>query len=993
MNVQRSTPPEETANQVPQDAKQTADIPVEELFLLHLRYREAQMVESGGNNPILLDNPGDCWVVYTGWADLFAVSVENGRIAGTRTHLFRAEAGQAIFGVDHTSEQQVGLLLVGGKQTRLLRLSTNRLYQLSKDEEFRQPVTTLLDNWIRQLSTCLLLDLLPKDCRRLEASPSMHIREASNICARRGVLWVKHNYGHSRFIGSDQLPLLNGKVRWPLSERAWIRTVEDSQIDLIDTPTFLSQTIPWPHLADFHQYMLYNIAQGIKKTQQQESDWLKARQELDQLIVKEALLDLARPFVTPTAPATTRPKEGEQLLQACTIIGQQLGIDIVSPPKRAQQGAALSLDNIARASSFQTRQVILKGDWWQQNNGPLLGFWEANGLPIVLRPEKRGYYLYDPGTRSSQKVTAETAEQLKPFAHMFYRSLPNKPVSAWELIKFGLAGDTGDLRLILFAGLVIGLLGMLVPITTGVIFDTIIPQGDRLPLMQLGFSLLVIVLAIGMFQIVQNLAVLRLQERMGADLEAAVWQRVLSLPASFFRNYTSGDLGNRVMGIRRIQQNLSGTVVNALLAGIFSIFSFFLLFYYHRTLAWTATGLVIISVTAMMVAGHGQMLYFRQLVYLQGKITGIVLQTIEGIAKFRAAGAEGRAFATWAVEFSQAKQVSYRARDVSNNLQTFNAGYQVMTAMVIFTVVILSGREALTIGQFLAFNTAFVQFMLAVTTLSGAFLTFLNIIPMYERARPVLQAIPEVDQFKEHPGELTGAIEIANVSFSYKQDSPLVLKNISLEIRPGEYVALVGSSGSGKSTLLRLLLGFEKPLSGSVYYDGQDLNSLDVREVRRQMGVVLQNSKVIAGDMFTNIVGSLPLTVQSAWRAAEMAGLADDIRKMPMGMHTILSNGGGTLSGGQRQRLLIARAIVNRPRILFFDEATSALDNHTQAVVSRSLEDLQATRVVIAHRLSTIKGADKIFVLQNGRVVQQGTYDELINVEGLFADLAKRQMA
>jgi NHLM bacteriocin system ABC transporter ATP-binding protein len=395
----------------------------------------------------------------------------------------------------------------------------------------------------------------------------------------------------------------------------------------------------------------------------------------------------------------------------------------------------------------------------------------------------------------------------------------------------------------------------------------------------------------------------------------------------------------------------------------------------------------------MIFAGRRQMTYYRRLVYLQGKISGIVLQAIEGTAKFRAAAAEGRAFATWAAEFSQAKRVSYQARDISNNLQTFNAGYQVITTMAIFAVVILSGREGLTIGQFLAFNTAFIQFMMAVMTLSGAFLTVLNIIPMYERARPVLQAVPEVDELKEHPGELVGGIEIANVSFCYDEDGPVILKDVSLEIHPGEYVALVGSSGSGKSTLFRLLLGFEHPLSGSIYYDGRDLDRLDVREVRRQLGVVLQNGKVMAGDIFSNIVGSLPLTIDDAWRAAAMAGLAEDIRKLPMGMHTILSNGGGTLSGGQRQRLLIARAVVNRPRILFFDEATSALDNHTQAIVSQSLEDLQATRVVIAHRLSTIKGADKIFVLQNGRIAQQGTYDELINVEGLFADLAKRQMA
>lgn len=975
-------------------AEPAEGMPVEELFLLHLRYKEAQMIESGSNKPILLDDPAHCWVIYTGWADVFAVSLENGRVAGNRTHLFRVEAGQAIFGMDlRTEQRQVALLLVAGKQTRLLRLSTERLYRLSQDHDFQQPVTTLLDNWVRQLSACLLDGLPPKDCRRLEAGPEIYIEEASNVCARRGVLWMRHDYGHSQFIGTNQLPLLNGKVRWPISERAWIQTTENSQIDLIDTQTFLAQTVPWPDLADFHRHMLQNIAQWLEQTRQQQLDRLRTKQVSDQAIINEALTRLAGPFMSPVVPFSAVATEDNPLLQACQMIGQRLGMNIVAPPKKVQQNQTLSLADIVRASRVQTRQVVLKGAWWRQDNGPLLGFWEETGQPIVLMPDKRGYQLHDPGTQQQQTVTAEVAETMKPFAYMFYRSLPNKPVGAWELIKFGLAGDTMDLRLILFAGIAVGFLGMLIPITTAIIFDQIIPQNGRLQLLQLGFSLIIIVLAMALFQVVQNLALLRLQERMGADLEAAIWQRVLSLPVSFFRDYTSGDLGNRVLGIRRIQQILSGTVMNAMLAGIFSVFSFFLLFYYHSRLAWTATGLVALSVAVMVFAGYRQMGYFRQLVHRQGKLSGILLQAIEGIAKFRAAAAEGRAFATWAAEFSQARQISYRARDVSNNLQVFNAGYQVVTAMGIFAVVILSGREVFTIGQFLAFNTAFIQFMMAVLALSGAFLTILNIIPMYERARPVLQAMPEVDALKEHPGELVGRIEVSHVSFRYSQDGPMILKDVSLEIKPGEFVALVGASGSGKSTLFRLLLGFEQPLSGSIYYDDRDLGSLDVREVRRQMGVVLQNAKLMAGDLFTNIVGSLPLTVEDAWRAAVMAGLAEDIQKMPMGLHTIIGNGGGTLSGGQRQRLLIARAIVNRPRILFFDEATSALDNHTQAVVSRSLEDLQATRVVIAHRLSTIKGVDKIFVLQNGRVVQQGTYDELINVDGLFADLAKRQMA
>jgi ABC-type bacteriocin/lantibiotic exporter with double-glycine peptidase domain len=274
-----------------------------------------------------------------------------------------------------------------------------------------------------------------------------------------------------------------------------------------------------------------------------------------------------------------------------------------------------------------------------------------------------------------------------------------------------------------------------------------------------------------------------------------------------------------------------------------------------------------------------------------------------------------------------------------------------------------------------------------------AFTSILSIVPLYERIKPIIEAAPEVDVNKAAPGELNGHIDVASIRFRYIPDGQLIVKDVSLEVAPGEYVALVGGSGSGKSTLFRILLGFEIPESGTIYYDGKDITSLDIQELRRQVGVVLQNGKIMGGPIFLNILGASNLSLDDAWEAARMAGLDADIKAMPMGMYTVLSPGGGTLSGGQRQRLLIARAIVRKPRILFFDEATSALDNKTQAVVSRSLERLQASRLVIAHRLSTIINADRILVMDRGRLVQTGTYNELMKQEGLFAELAKRQIA
>ena len=491
----------------------------------------------------------------------------------------------------------------------------------------------------------------------------------------------------------------------------------------------------------------------------------------------------------------------------------------------------------------------------------------------------------------------------------------------------------------------------------------------------------------------RGIASLRLEGKLGVSIQAAIWDRLLSLPAPFFRDYTAGDLTERAMGIDAVRQVLSGTTVLTILASVFSIFNFGLLFVYDPRLAWVATGLVVVSIGAAGLVSYLQMRHQRRLTEMEGHITGLILEFITGISKLRVAGAEGRAFGFWAREYSAQRKLAYKTRSLANSLIVFNATYPILTSMVIFATLMALGSATLSTGKFLAFNAAFSQFLFAGLQMTAAVVSVLSVVPMIERVRPILQTLPEVDQVKSDPGELTGEIQINHVNFRYKAGGPLVLRDVSLNIGAGEFVALVGPTGSGKSTLLRLLLGFDAPESGAIYYDGQDLHGLDIRAVRRQLGVVLQNGKLMPGDILTNIVGTSTLTIEDAWEAARMAGLDKEIEQMPMGMHTVIGEGGSTLSGGQRQRLLIARAVVTKPRILFFDEATSALDNATQAAVGASLERLQATRVVIAHRLSTIVKADRIFVLDAGRLVQSGTYAELMNQPGLFADLVKRQLA
>jgi ATP-binding cassette subfamily C protein len=545
-------------------------------------------------------------------------------------------------------------------------------------------------------------------------------------------------------------------------------------------------------------------------------------------------------------------------------------------------------------------------------------------------------------------------------------------------------------------GVLGGLVGMAIPVAAGRMVDTVIPSARQNDAIALMLALLAAILSTLVFEIVRSIAVLRVEGKMDGAVQSAVWDRVLALPVPFFRSYTAGDLADRINGLNVIRHALSGTTVTTLLSSFFSLLSLFLLFYYSVTLAVVATLLTLLAVAVVLTTGFIKLRYERQLAELAGHLSGTVLQYLIGIVKLRVAAADRSAFANWAREFTRLRIVAFKAKRIAIVDHVFFAGYSILINAVVFAVVgifmVAQSGTRLSIGDFVAFNAAFAAFFVALVTLCETTLGLLNLSPVYGRAKPILEGVVEVDAARKHPGELRGSIEVVNLGFSYTKEQE-VLKDASFSVPAGGFIALVGPSGSGKSTLLRLLLGFEKPSRGSIFYDHQDLADLDVRGVRRQLGVVLQGGQLMTGDILSNIIGSSQLTVDDAWEAARMVGLEEDINEMPMGMHTLISEASSTFSGGQRQRILIARAIIHRPRILLFDEATSALDNRTQAIVSRSLEQLKATRIVIAHRLSTVIHADSIIVLQNGRVVQTGNYKELIAQEGPFADLARRQIA
>ncbi len=949
--------------------------------------REAEPLELAGNAPLHLDSSAWVWFVEEGQADVFAVPQGT---SGPRTHLCTAAAGQVICGTDPDQEDSgLGLLAVGHPGTHLRRLPVTKLQGLSA-------VPSQIDSWLIRLGQGAFHATGPKFFEELQPGIEVSL-EGRAARPREGVVWVRPLEGRSFLAGEESLAL-EGEGVVPLPEGLWLVGDGQVRISTSATATRLAEGNLWEGLARFHAFCLNHVARQLAKTEQWERERLDSKVALDRSTLKGAYARLAS--VLEPLPPTGADLEttSDPLLAACRLVGQVQGIAIRGPEAQGGMKRGDALGRICAASRVRYRRVILRDDWWRRDNGPLVAFRtldteQKEKRPVALLPTSpRSYELIDPVEGTRTPVDAAVAEALSGEGYMFYPPLPERPLNRWDLLRLALGDQRKDLWTILLMGAAGGLLALLVPILTGQVFGNVIPGADRSQLLQIMLALIVSAGAGAIFQVTRSVAVLRLGGKIDGTLQSAVWDRLLSLPATFFRRFTVGDLANRSMGIDTIRDLLTGNVLTSILAAVFSVFSFALLFYYSPRLALAATALVMVlmGVTALLL--WLQLRHQRELLRLQGKIASLLFGLIHGIAKLRVAGAEARAYARWAERFAEQRRRTLAAQRVFNVQAAINATYGVVASLAIFAVVGLSLEESLPIGEFLAFNAAFGQFLGASLSMVSVISGVLLMVPVYERLQPILETVPESDESKAEPGELSGEIEFSHVSFRYQADGPLILDDVSFRAGPGEFIALVGPSGAGKSTCLRLILGFEKPSSGSIYFDGQDLASLAVQSVRRQIGVVLQHGRPLSGSLFSNIIGSSNLGIEDAWEAARMAGLEEDIRAMPMGMHTIVSEGAETFSGGQKQRLLIARAIVHRPRILLFDEATSALDNRTQEIVSRSLERLKATRIVIAHRLSTILNADRIYVFEAGRVVEAGTYQELAHGGGPFSRLVERQV-
>lgn len=917
--------------------------------------------DCAGLTRVDLEGPQVLWLVAAGALDLFAVDAAE---QGHWHHLGRLEAGALLLGP--VAGPQHTLVARPVRDCVLHRVNLRELYQPAHTQtwsydEYGNP------QYVPPTSSPLEYALALGVGRGLSVlfqAPMAEERTAAP--ADDDVFWM-------------QVP--PGSVQYGSLYGA------EAAADLLMDPAL------WQSMVDQQYRLLTALDRWIEQLERTHETRTAAGIRAGEAVRAQADRTLLASIGKRSARGTTAA-DADASYAACRLVAEAAGIELAEPAQSGTESDRLDpVERVALASRVRTRAVRLDGRWWRENVGPLVGHRALSGAPVALLWRRGGYVAVQPATGRETPIEKANAEEFEPRAVMFYRPLPDKRLGALGLLRFSLRGTRGDLLHLLLAGLVTVAIGALVPVATGKVLGEYVPRAQTGLIVQVCLAVMVSGLVAAAFTLLENLSILRLEGRIEAALQPAVWDRLLRLPTRFFTERSTGELASAAMGISAVRRLLAGVgpvVAQSVTIGAMNLG---LLFWYSVPMAMAAIGMLVVIAAVFLGLGLWQVRWQRRLVVLGNKLNNQAFQTLRGLPKLRVAAAENYAYAAWAREFARSRELQQKVGRIKNLTTVLGAVYLPVCTLLMFMLLAGPARGAMSAADFLTFNTSVTMVLTAVTQLTGSFVSAVAALPLFEEIRPVLDATPEVRTASTRPGPLSGALEARRLSFRYADDGPLVLDDVSFAVRPGEFVAIVGPSGCGKSTLLRLLIGFDRPVSGSVLYDGQDLAALDQSAVRRQCGVVLQHAQPFTGSILDVICGAEPYTPEEAMAAAEMAGLAEDIKRMPMGLHTIVA-GNGAISGGQRQRLMIAQALVRRPRLLFFDEATSALDNDTQRIVIDSTRKLNATRVVIAHRLSTVLDADRVIVMEDGKVVQHGSPAELLaDTAGRLHELVRRQMA
>ena len=950
-------------------------------------------VPGAGNKPIRMDDPRVGWYVDEGALDVFLVEYREKRVTSSPAHLLRAGPGRLVFGVG-SHGGQLAAMAKGVLGTGLHRVALDMLLKHDLGDELAAQV----DQWLEEFSAAVASRIEPHPQPTLliePAHPEAFLETpAGTVLSTRpgGVFWVRGADTGGAYLGTEHLrPDGTGLV--PVTADTWLLLSDSGHVNGARSSDLYREGTLFRALDDFHGLALAAEQLNRSLLLADELNTQTARAAHRQRDEERARAGL---FSVLSSRQHTTDVAGSPLLAALKAVGEHEGIEFHSP--RIGSAEEPSLQDMLSASGVRSRQIRLAPEdrWWVGDSGAMLGFLRDGGQPVALLPGFRGRYrVLDPSSGRSSRLNADRARDIAPDARLFYVPLPEgEPLTAKHLLRLAAVGVRMDFGRFAVAGLLASLLLQVPAIAVGMLTDSVLPAAARGMHLQIIMALGVFGLVGVLLQMVQGSALMRLEGRTASRLAAAVWDRVLNLRPGFFRDFTAGELAVRMMVFQTIRDQLSGVVAHALLSLVFLLPTLAILFLYDAALALISLGMALAVLCVTAIVGALQLEPLRRHYEVSRRLAGELLQFINGMGKLRSAGAEASAFAAWARGYREQNLAGIQIARYNEHLVAFSAAFPAMVGAALFAAVLAGGPNRIGVGDFLVVYALSMTFYAAVTNLSRSFEVIAAVLPGYEQIKPILVALPERRLVTVDPGELGGDIRFDHINFRYVEDGPWILEDVSFRASTGEFIAIVGESGSGKSTLMRLALGLEDPVSGSVYYDGRELAHLNRHLVRRRIGVVMQDGALQPGSILDNIIGmGNDLTIEDAYRAARLADVDKDIDDMPMGLFTMVNNNSSTFSGGQVQRIRIASALVRNPRIVFLDEATGWLDAASQARVMAGIESLAATRIVIAHRLSTIRRADRIYVLSDGRIAQQGTFEELSSAEGIFRRLVQRQLA
>ena len=947
------------------------------------------------NLPLDMSDPQFAWFVEKGVVDLFIVERVDDVEQAALQHLLRAESGRLLPAVTpNTGATTLNLIAKGLPGTVLRRIPVASLDLISSMELAQQ-----VDSWVKDVSTMLSrYDTEATRRNMLVEAEEAPMTGAGVISAQRGVVWISGLLpGAGLFLGlldpaESRLDSDQTESGIPLIRDTWIMLTEARQLHVRSSQTLAEKGLLMPALAHFHDvaFSLERLNRGLAVADQvnlerervinRQSDENSARQRLFDLY------GLSRDTGTDDAA----------LLDVLRLIGRHEGISFIFPERTDTGDFTEFLAHVLDTSGVRARRVRLSQGrcWWLNCSGAMLAFQKEDGSPIALLPTVLGNYRkVGPEGLHTSRITAKNAESLRDEAWLFYQPLTCAPAGLQDLLKLAFRGSAVDFVRFFVTGLLGGLIMLLPAVILGLVADEVIPNGDARLLYTACMVLAVVALLGAMLHVLQGMALMRIEGRAALRAEAAFWDRLLRLTPRFLHRYSAGDLTMRGMTFQTLRDTVQNVAANGGLAVVFLLPAFILAFFYDPMLGGVAVVFGLISLAATIALGLQQMRPHSRMVQAVQSLVGRLFQLINGISVLRVEGAEGSAFAVWAQVYRKQKRAELERDGIEEHVRALSAAMPLLAGAVLLAAGVLPGREAISTGDFLVVYTVFMVFQGAVARLGASFSAVAAIMPAIDQIRPFLAESPEMDAEGQPVEVLTGDIRFDHVSFRYDTDGPLILDDVSIHARPGEFIAITGESGAGKSTLFQLMLGLDKPISGSVYYDGRDLRHLNVKQVRRRIGAIPQAVQLYPEDVWDNIIGSHEdATGEDAWRAARLAAVADEISAMPMEMLTCVGAGAGVISGGEGQRIMIARALLDNPPILLLDEATNWLDNESQAKVMENLAQLSATRIVIAHRLSTLRKADRIYVMQTGRVVEEGNFAELMRIEGIFQNLVRRQL-